>query len=567
MQPTIHLLSDETINQIAAGEVIESPASVVKELVENALDAGAQKITVEITGGGLKLIRIIDDGCGMHRTDLRLSVVRHATSKITQPQDLFHIETKGFRGEALASIASISKMVVMTAQEGAHGDLIEVEKGSIVKERACARNKGTTIEIRSLFYNVPARRKFQKTAAAISAEIFRTVTVMGLSHPNVQFELISNGRKAIKTVSKDGIESRAKELLGEEFVSGSFPLEFESGEFRFSGLIGAPTNNRNNKLGQFLFLNQRAVACDEVSEAVREGYATRLDEKRHPIFLLHLQLPGDLIDVNVHPQKLQVRLRNPELVCQKVSRAVGEALAKSIKKVELPKVEFTAFEPVAVDYSAPLLKENIVEEEQELRFDQDLVEVMGQVGRFLLLQEGKEMILVDLHAANFRIIFEDLIEKSESKAEKQGLLIPLEIELSSIESAMVLTHLDAIEALGFTILSRAKGHFSVEAIPPFVSESEVKQMLCDMAHHLQEFIGKQDYEKERQRALARSAARFSKPKNQYSKEEAKRFFDRLRACASPLHCPKGNKTMVHVTDDTIENLFRTNQKTTEGASL
>ena len=321
MSCTIHLLSDETINQIAAGEVIENPASVIKELIENSLDAGATKIAVDIAGGGLKLIRVSDDGKGMNREDARMSIVRHATSKIIHAHDLFHIATMGFRGEALASVASISKMTLMTAQEGQVGTELEIEKGQVIKESSLARNRGTTIEVRSLFYNVPARKKFQKSSAAISAEIFRVMTVMSLGHPDVQFELTSNGRKVLKTLAQ-GVQQRAKELLGEEFVAGSHLLKFQEGPLSFSGLIGAPTNTRANKMGQYLYLNRRAVVCCQISEAVREGYGTRIDERRHPIFLLNLDVPCDLVDVNVHPQKLNVRLRKEELFRNKVSEAI-----------------------------------------------------------------------------------------------------------------------------------------------------------------------------------------------------------------------------------------------------
>lgn len=566
MSSTIRLLSEETINQIAAGEVIENPASVVKELIENALDAGAKKIVVDIAGGGLKLIRVSDDGSGMGREDAHLSIVRHATSKIIQAQDLFHIATKGFRGEALASIASISKMTLVTAKEGESGTQIEVEKGKVIKEIPCARTHGTTVEVRSLFYNVPARKKFQKTAAAISAEIFRVVTVMSLGHPDVQFELISNGRKALKTSPVQGILARAKELLGDDFVSGSHPLNFEEGPLKFSGLIGAPTNTRTNKMGQYLFLNKRPVVSPQISEAVREGYGTRIDERRHPIFLLNLDVPTDLVDVNVHPQKLHVRLRKEELFQMKVKEAIVLALSKNVEKAPLPKVDFRPFERVELSDQMLLLQEDVSEPEQGLLWEEkSSIEVMGQMGRFLFLQEDEEVVVIDLQAARFRVIFENLLKEGESKVEKQGLLVPFTIDLTSVEAAMVLTHLAAIEQLGFELRPIGKSSFMVEAIPPFVDEGDVKQMIGEMALHLQEFIGKLNYAKERQKKLAQAAARFARVKNHFSKEEARQLYERLCACESPLHCPKGNPTRVHLNHDAIEYLFRSDHKTAKGS--
>lgn len=564
MKNKIHVLSDETINQIAAGEVIESPSSVVKELVENALDADAKRVTVEVAAGGMKSIRVSDDGVGMNREDARMSIVRHATSKIEKPQDLFRIITKGFRGEAIASIASISKMTLITAENDLSGTKLEIEKGEIIRESPIARTHGTTIEVRSLFYNVPARKKFQKSPAAISAEIFRMMTVMALSHPDVHFQLISNGRKAIQTQTI-GLEERAKELIGEEFCSGSFPLQFEEQTLHFTGLIGSPTNHRNNRMGQYLFLNKRAVGCDAIAEAVREGYGTRLEEKRHPIFLLHLDVPSDLVDVNVHPQKLEVRLRKEELFREKVKEAVEKALSKRTSIA--PRVvgtfaqsEARALEEVSLRFQEePILQEIFV-------LDESPIEVMGQLGCFLFVKEETKIIVIDLQAAQYRIRFEDLLAKADKGIEKQGLLVPFSINVTAVESAMILTHQDAIEKLGFSLRAIGKDIFMIEAIPSFIREDDVKTILSNMAESLQSFIGKIDYEKERQKKLALIAARFAHTKNEYFPEEAKGLYKKLQKCESPLQSPKGNPTMVELAHDTIENLFAADKKAAKGSA-
>lgn len=558
METKIHLLSDETINQIAAGEVIDSPASVVKELIENALDAGACKIIIEITGGGLKNIRIIDDGSGMGKEDARLCILRYATSKLKCAEDLFRISSKGFRGEALSSIASISKMTMQTAKSNQTGLELEVEKGEITKEKPFARNTGTTIEVRSLFYNVPARKKFQKSAAAISAEIFRMVTILALSHPEVHFELISNRRRLIKTFTSD-LHDRAKELLGEEFTKGSFPLEYREGPLHFTGLIGAPHNTRVNKLGQFLFLNQRGVVCEPISDAVRMGYGTRLEERRHPIFLVHLNVPSDLIDVNVHPQKLQVRLRKEELFREKVKEAVSLALEGA---KETPLERNQSFTNVALSFEdLPLRLQEEVETPQ-LTLGGDFTEIMGQVGQFLFFHdsESKELILVDIKAASYRVLFENLMEKTEIKAESQGLLVPFTITLTTLESAMILTHLDAIEKMGFALKAIGKNAFMIEAIPPFLEEGEIQMIIAAMANALQEFIGGQDYSKQRREKLALIAARYAKRKKQYLSNEAAHLLKQLLKCKSPWHCPSGEPTMTRVSYDEVEHFFRENQK-------
>ena len=560
MQPIIHLLSDETINQIAAGEVIESPASVVKELVENSLDAQAKKITIEITGGGLKLIRITDDGSGMHGEDAVLCVKRHSTSKISRAQDLFHLMTKGFRGEALAAVASISKMTLMTALHEEKGTKLEIEKGEVFLKEVCARNQGTTIEIRSLFYNVPARKNFQKSAAAIGAEIFRVVSLMALSHPEVQFELITNGRSTLVTRGNETLEERVKGLLGTEFLSGSLSLAFEEGPLQFSGFLGQPTQTRNNKTGQYLFINKRAVSCGVISEAVREGYGTRMDAKRHPIFLMHLNLPSDLVDVNVHPQKLQVRLRSEDLFREKVKEAVEKTFAKGVFPV-LEKFTFISspfVEKKGIPFQFEEREERKVEEELFLPLEQDEIEVLGQTGIYMLFKdpEVEGVMLLDCSAASFRVAFENFIEKSENfQIEKQGLLFPFSIDLFPIEAAMILTHQDAIETLGFSLRAVAKDIFLVEAIPLHIEERDVKRMICQMADELQEFIGKIDYKRERLEKLALIVASFVKNRKNYSSQEAKGLYKKLKSCKSSTYCPKGSLTTVHLSHEAIEDLF------------
>lgn len=550
---TIRLLTDETINQIAAGEVIESPASVVKELVENALDADAQKITVEVVGGGLQTIVIADDGKGMNPDDAKMSIVRHATSKIEKAQDLFHIASKGFRGEALASIASISKMTIETSQ-GDAAVRIEVERGEIVKEGRCARTRGTTVTVRNLFHNVPARKKFQKSPPALSAEILRLMTMLSLSHPSVQFELISNGKKAIQTRSGETLVDRAKALLGDVFASEAFPLDFQEESLHFQGLIGSPSQSRPNRMAQYLFLNKRAVSCDVISDAIRKGYGTRLEERRHPLFLLHIDVPPDLVDVNVHPQKLHVRLRKEELfrdkICEAVERAFGEVPAASMQ-----------FEPVPMRFDeAPLLfKEELTEQEPYLSIEELAVEVVDHFGKFLILKERELLSILDIESASFRILFEELLVESSTEVPKQGLLVPFNVDLTPPESAMVLTHQAAIEEMGFSLKAIGKDVFMVEALPPFLKESEVEGLLSDLAHTLQEFIGKVDYEKERREKLALKIAMRAKSKSVSSLEEGRRLVERLSKCENKAHCPRGNKVRIDFNHDSIERLFTANQ--------
>ncbi|NGX39996.1 MAG: DNA mismatch repair protein MutL [Chlamydiae bacterium] len=557
MSSTIRILSDEVINQIAAGEVVESPASVVKELIENALDAGAKKISVEIAGGGLKLVRVIDDGMGMSMEDALLSLTRHATSKMRGAEDLFTLLTKGFRGEALASIASVSKMTMITAVDGKVGTKLEVEKGEVLKRGSSARTRGTSVEVRSLFFNVPARKKFQKTAAAISAEIFRTVTVMALCHPHVAFSLTSNGRKGIQTQS-NGLRERAEEMLGKEFTGGCYPVLLEEGTYRVEGLIGAPMNSRINKLGQYLFLNDRAVVSSSIAEAVRAGYGTRIDVRRHPVFLLYISAPTEEIDVNVHPQKLHVRLKEEEHFCSVVERAIRESLNKPTKPIPRASEDVVFKEPKFESVSFRL-QEEASSFERELPIELE-IDVLGLFAHYLLVKEEEGLLLVDLKAARSRVLFEHFLNREKGKRESQALLLPISVFLTPVEVAMILTHQSAIEALGFSLRPIEKERILVEALPPQLESNEVEGLLTQMAEGLQEFIGKIDYEAKRREVLAKLLSGASGNRSRFSSSEGRELFKRLQRCSDPHHSPKGHSTMVQVTNDTIEALFRENQK-------
>lgn len=553
--PSIQLLSEETINQIAAGEVIENPACVIKELVENSLDAGATKITVEISEGGLKLIRVIDNGSGMEAEDARLSLQRHATSKMRHFKDLFKLTTMGFRGEALAAIGAVSKLTLTTSVTKV-GIKIEMEGGTLKSERAAGRARGTTVEVSQLFYNVPARKKFQKSAAALSAEIFRLVTQLALGSPSVHFELITNGRKSLSIPPSLSLHQCAEMLIGAEFATHCFSIDFKEGGLELAGLLGSPQIARPNRLGQYLFLNGRAIYCATLNFAIRDAYGTRLDDKRHPVYLLHLQLPTDLVDVNVHPQKREVRLRDERLIKQRVQEAIASAFNASA-----PPAKSVSFE--RPDFSFSALPFSLREEpsfSMELPFQQDETRILGLFVSYLLVEGASVssqydgLLLVDLRLVRFRLIYDQLMQSSSNK-EKQGLLLPFTIDCTPVEAAMMLTHLDAIESLGFIIRPAGKELFLIEALPPFLQMEDVKPLLGELSQLLQEFIGKSDIEERRRSALALATARFAKNRQSFNVEEARELMRALRTSSDPAHSPQGHPTMVHLSRDELQKLF------------
>ncbi|MBA3238687.1 MAG: DNA mismatch repair endonuclease MutL [Parachlamydiaceae bacterium] len=347
MSSKIRVLDEETINKIAAGEVIENPSSVVKELVENSLDAGSTEITVEIRGGGRQLIRITDNGWGMNRDDALLCLERHATSKLREIEEIYSVGTMGFRGEAIPSIASISKFTLYTRVNSPEavdeaGTILMIDGGKIVNCAPVQCSPGTTIEVKSLFFNVPVRKKFQKSPAFDVAEIQRVLTQLALGNPSIRFQLISDQEtlfsvsSSLKGSNSDILGERIRHLLGEDFFNALVPLEGLQADCRLEGFIGAPSRSRHNRLGQHLFINRRGVLVPTVSYAVRDGYGTMLATGRHPIYVLHLSMPMELLDVNVHPQKREVRLRHERVLKDLIMLSVESSLQKGNFSTSLP---------------------------------------------------------------------------------------------------------------------------------------------------------------------------------------------------------------------------------------
>lgn len=352
--PEIRVLDEITINKIAAGEVIENTASVVKELVENSLDAGSTEICVEIKGGGRQLIRITDNGCGMSADNAVLSLERHATSKIRNVEDIHDVLTMGFRGEAIPSIASISKFTILTTprkdqqdDKSCNGTIVSVEGGKILNCSPAVRSPGTTIEVKSLFFNIPVRKKFQKSPAYDTQEILKTLTILSLGYPQIKFELISDGKPVFNTPLlgedhsfQEKLGFRIESILGKEFYESLRPFSFKRDEFELYGFVGSPAFHRQNKTGQFLFINNRAITSPLISYAIREGYGTALPSNRFPLFVAHLNMPGSLIDVNVHPQKKEVRIRQDYLLKKYVMEAVQKTIHASQQTNQFVREEY-----------------------------------------------------------------------------------------------------------------------------------------------------------------------------------------------------------------------------------
>lgn len=588
MASKIRVLSDQTINQIAAGEVIENPASVVKELVENAIDAGASHITIEIFAGGFQGIKISDDGSGMSPDDAVLSLERHATSKIISADDLFSLATMGFRGEALASIAAISKMTLTTAVENAPAIVLEVEGGKISHVGPAARARGTTIEVRSLFYNVPARKKFQKSPASSSAEITKIVTQLALAHPEIGIELIQQNRSVFSLTSSSGedfltlLRRRASVLLSEEFLPFSHPLELKEGEYVGKGLIADPLYSRHNRSGQYIFVNRRPVFCLPVAYALRDAYGTRLSSDRHPVYLLHLSIPAARVDVNVHPQKKEIRLRDESMLKSALHTAVNAALGNkeapvfSSSGVDFSPMPAFSFQ-TAVDFTAPLsFKEDPgVQSEEEMDIATEL-NILGFHGRYLLVdakslpsflfsdQERNSLGVVwfDLNAAEARLQFDSLMRDTEGHhPASQGLLLPATLSFARAEMQLLNANIETVQKLGLQMRPLGETVFLVESIPPYVEEGDVQKILEELISELQGLERDKAQGEEKLRSLAACISRRARSrKRPYSLAEGRELVERLVRSKDPWHCPHGKLTLFHIREEEIENYFTAKTK-------
>lgn len=503
-------LSESVINQIAAGEVVENPASIIKELIENSLDAGSTQIRVTIRGGGQILIIVEDDGCGMSQEDAILSLERHATSKIRKAEDLCTLATMGFRGEAIAAIASVSQFEIKTSDgTGTH---IKVNGGQVEEIAPCARNQGTTITVRSLFYNVPARKKFQKSMSANTAQVTKVIEILSAANPEVSFTYTSQDEKIYhfpKQTRKERIEA----------IFGKFDHVGESEDFW--GLFSAPHLAKSQRRGQLLFVNRRPVFSPLISKAVQMGYGTRLNENMHPPFILFLEIDPSLVDVNVHPQKKEVRFAEESILYSKVEKFVGDLFQR---------------EPV---FSSPIVFEEVpfLLQDVPLSFPQYEPSVLKLeipprplfvFGKYLLM-EKEGLFLVDLHGAFARVFFEDIKEK---RIEKQNLLWPLEV----VEKEEVL---EDLQKMGFECRLIGEKTIAIDSIPSSMEASDFPIF----------------YEAWKDgKRLETASTRFARTgTRKYSLDDAIALWNRLQKCKDSFYDPLGKRIWNKIEQGDLES--------------
>ena len=592
----VRQLSEGIVNRIAAGEVVERPASVVKELVENALDAGARRIDVLTDGGGRRLIRITDDGDGMTRADLVLAVERHATSKLSG-EDLLDIRTLGFRGEALPSIGAVSRLTITTRHAcEPHAWALTVDAGVKSETRPAALTQGTTVEVRDLFYATPARLKFLKTDRSEAEAVREVVRRLAMSRPDVAFTLAGEERAPVTWGPAADELARLGDVLGADFRANACSVDAEREGVRLTGFAGLPTLSRANSLGQFLFVNGRPVRDKLLVGAVRAAYSDYLPRDRHPLLALFVSLDAHEVDVNVHPAKTEVRFRDGALVRGLIVRALKEALARDAQRAATtgggatiatfrpaaapPRGGYdwrrsparpSGFAPIAgatalgfaevaqaaFDVGAPSAALAEAQPAPEL-LDHPLGAARAQIHEnYIVAQTRDGLVVVDQHAAHERIVYERLKSALDaSGVARQILLIPEIVELDEGDAARLVARANELGRFGLVVESFGPGAVAVRETPSMLGQVDVRGLVCDLAEHMAEWDDSLPLERRLLHVAATMACHGSVRSGRRLKpDEMNALLREMEAVPNSGQCNHGRPTYVELKLSDIERLF------------
>lgn len=533
--PQIKILSPTLRNKIAAGEVIERPASVVKELIENSIDAGSTDIRIEVSYGGKRLIRVSDNGMGMNKEDALLCFERYATSKLLNEEDLFNIKTMGFRGEALPSIASVAKVKLVTAPKGTHqGVALEIQGGE-VKTVKDSPSVGTTVEVRDLFFNIPARRKFLKANNTELFHIIDRVTEEALSHYEIGFSLSSDNHEAMNIPVASCLRERIMQVYGDEFLEGLIEVNTEATNIKMNSFIAKGGNFRNSKAYQFIFINKRPIRDPSIMHAVYNAYEGILPQKKHPVFFLFLNIDPGIIDFNVHPSKREVRFEDKEPIYNFVHSSIRNTI---------PRTSHTT------PYESPF--PSIVSEVLELGYKPFLPFIyLGDA--FIALTKGEGLMLIDQHAAHERILYEKFLKGVD--LDPHRLLFPKQVRLSHKEYSIILKNSSILRDFGIEVDDFGQDTVIVRSLPEVLREADIRGILSDIASCLLEGFAPDRTLRE---ALAAKIAchKSVRGKTILKQEEVSQLLSDLKDCLHPDNCPHGRPTRIFLSLEDLKKMFK-----------
>jgi len=612
----IRLLSETVASQVAAGEVVERPASVVKELVENSLDAGARNIDIAIRRGGISLVRVIDDGCGMDRNDALLSLERHATSKIRSAADLQAIATLGFRGEALPSIASVSRFRVSTREAGAlAGTEIVVNGGKIDVVRDGGEAPGTQVEVRSLFYNLPARRKFLRSENTESRNKEHQIHLQAIGHPDIGFSLMRDDRILFQLPATATLSDRIRDLYGVELLQRLVEVNgAASPKIQISGFIGQAGLSRQSRSQQLVFVNGRAIESNLITGGVREGYHTALMKGQYPVTFLFIQLDPEAVDVNVHPAKREVRFRDPNSVREAVVRCIQQTLeharldwqekfnapvrpvppaADSVKATPDLRLRSDVAAPEATHRELPHIAvaaaglvdagrtgapaSNIAGQAHRLPFAptgsatdavalqresgkaaQQQFEIIGVLSKlYVLMENSNGLVLVDQHAAHERVLFEELRRRMEEQGvPMQKLLLPQIFDVPPRDADWIEQNLSVLQRMGIGIESFGPDTFKIDSLPSFLDVSDAAQFMRKVIDDLKSASNNASAMRLGEEMIAKTVCRHAvKANDPLRYPEVEKLVRDLLDCNLPYCCPHGRPTMIQISLAELEKKF------------
>lgn len=547
----IRVLPVDLRNKIAAGEVVERPASVVKELIENAIDANSTEIKIEVLHGGKRMIKVSDNGTGMDREDALLCFERHATSKIISDADLFNIRTLGFRGEALPSIAAVSKVKLITGLKGASAGISVEMRGSGEKEVRESSFSGTSIEIRDLFFNTPARKKFLKTNNTELFHIIDTVTKEALSHPEITFSLFTDNQEAMSVPRASGFRERIMQIYGDEFLKELLALNSGKNSLAVSAFVSSPQNFRNSRTHQFLFINRRPVKDQSVSHAVYSAYEGILPKDKHPVFFIFMEIDPAKVDFNVHPAKREVRFEDKELVHDFISAAIRNTVREERKEYTKTFLEQHTMPGDSADYAAPFSSEQ-VSENLELNYMERLPSLyLGDT--FIAVSGKRGLTIIDHHAAHERILFEKFLKNNNLHSHQ--LLFPKQTQLSNKEYRILLENTSLLNEFGVEIEDFGHDTVLIRSLPDVLHNADLRGILSDIASAIGEGIRPDTSLREE---IAASIACHSSVRGReiLNQEEVSRLLADLEQTVHPDQCPHGRPTRIFFSMDDLKKLFK-----------
>lgn len=582
----IVVLDEITANKIAAGEVVERPASVVKELVENALDAGSTQIKIDIAQGGAKSIQITDNGAGISPAEVQLAFQRHATSKITAASDLEAIRTLGFRGEALPSIAAVSRVTMTTrTNDKISGTKIEIHGGKEINFQEAGCPVGTTILVEDLFFNTPARKKHMKSLNVEAGHISDIVGRLAMVCPEVSFQLTSNGRQVLQTPGNGNTIEAIAAVYGLETARQMLELNYQDELLKIRGYLAKPVVSRSNRNHQSLYINKRFIRSALISNAIEEGYHTLHNIGRHPLVVMDLAINPHLVDVNVHPTKMEVRFSNESDLYTTISKVVRETLlgGEIIPEISIPvktKAPKTEYVQEKIEISAPVVKESqpsnyskpqpklsdlkemteLSTKVEEATNDSDnlpYMEPIGQIDATYIVAKGESgMFLIDQHAAHERILYEKFMGRAE-EIMTQELLMPITLELTGLETQFLVNNILIFTDLGFKLEHFGGNTFLIRAVPQLLPGQDEKAFFMDLLDTLSGEKKTLTTSEIREKMLTTMACKAAiKANHRMSLMEMEELLQRLGKTKNPYTCPHGRPTIIHMSSYELEKKFK-----------